>query len=138
MNRDPVVLKRIVLGVAVFGAFLPWATLGDLRVTGTSTTQGMIVLIAAAIGLLLTFSTPADPKARTFEFVLVASAAIAPAYYYLRTFAAGEQLPGISPGYGLLMCLPAGLIWLGWFCWDSRGTTRYRKQRPPRRLDDWG
>jgi hypothetical protein len=135
---NPVVAKRIMLVVAVLGAFLPWATLGDYRATGTSTTQGMIVLLAAGIGLLLTFSTPVDPKARTFEFVLVACAVLAPTYYYVRTFTGSDRPPGLSPGYGLFLCLPAGVVWLGWFLWGSRGTTRYRKRRPPRRLDDWG
>lgn len=134
----PVVAKRAVLVVAVLGAFLPWATFGDYRATGTSTTQGMIVLLAAGIGLLLTFSAPVDPKARTFELVLVASAVLAPAWYYVRTFTGSDRPPGLSPGFGLLMCLPTGVIWLGWFLWGSRGTTRYRKPRPPRRLDDWG
>lgn len=138
MKFTPVVIKRVVLVLAVFGSFMPWLTLGPARLTGTSTTEGMITLLAAGIGLLLTFSAPIDPKAKTFELVIVLAAAICPALFYLNNFTGGDEFGGADPGYGLLICIPTSLVWLGFFLWESRRSPRYRRNRPPRRLDDWG
>lgn len=138
VTSTPVVIKRVVLALAAFGSFMPWVTLGPARVTGTSTTEGMLTLVAAGIGLLLTFSTPVDPKAKTFELVIVLTAVVCPALFYLNNFSGNDELAVADPGFGLLICIPASLVWLGFFLWGSRRSPRYRRNRPPRRLDDWG
>ncbi len=139
MSFTPVVAKRVALVIAVLGSFLPWLDLGSFNAGGKSFVEGAIVMWAALIGLLISFTRPIDPRARTFEVVLAALTLGAPGWFYVDTFTRGGDGFGGSPGYGLFLCAAAGAFWLAWLAWDYRRVGGHvRRQRPPRRLDDWG
>ncbi|MGQ0845573.1 MAG: hypothetical protein ACT4QF_15735 [Sporichthyaceae bacterium] len=81
VNVQPIVVKRVALGAAALGSFLPWVDIGEGNLAGRGFTQGSIVMIATLVGLLVSFSPPADPRARTFETVIGVGSLAAALYF---------------------------------------------------------
>jgi hypothetical protein len=131
---QPLVIKRILTGATAFGALLPWVTFGSAVVTGTSVVEGKLALLAGLLGLFISFSPPADPRARTFEAVLAAAAVLGPGWFWFDNFGR-THFSGYSAGYGLLLCFAAAVGWSAWLVWDYRRSVG--GTRRPRGSRDW-
>jgi hypothetical protein len=134
VNLQPLVIKRILTGATAFGALLPWVSVGPVSITGTSQVEGKLALLAGLLGLFLTFSSPADPRARTFEAVLAGAALLGSGWFWFDNFGR-SRVEGFSAGYGLLLCAAAALGWSVLLVWDSRRATG--GTRRPRGSRDW-
>jgi hypothetical protein len=134
VNLPPVVIKRILTAATALGALLPWVSVGPIVITGTSAVEGKLALMAGLLGLFLTFSPPADPRARTFEAVLAGAALLGSGWFWFDTFGR-SRIEGFSAGYGLLLCMAAALGWSVLLAFDHwRATKGSRRPRGPR---DW-
>jgi hypothetical protein len=134
VHTNPLVIKRLLTGATALGALLPWVSVGPIVITGTSAVEGKVALLAGLLGLFITFSPPADPRARTFEAVLAGAALLGSAWFWFDNVAR-VHVEGFSAGYGLLLCLAAALGWSVWLVWDYRRTLR--GTRRPRGSRDW-
>ena len=134
MNLQPLVIKRILTGVTAFGALLPWVSVDSVAITGTSQVEGKASLLAGLLGLFLTFSTPTDPRARTFEAVLAGAALVGAGWFWFDNFGRGH-IEGFSPGYGLVLCGAAALGWSVFLAVDYRRAVGGRRR--PRGSRDW-
>lgn len=134
MNLHPLVIKRLLTGATALGALLPWVSAGPIAITGTSGVEGKLALLAGLLGLFLTFSSPTDPRARTFEAVLAGAAVLASGWFWFDNFGR-SHFEGFSPGYGLLVCFAGAVGWSGWLAWDHRRAVG--RNRRPRGTRDW-